>query len=264
MQATFSVADDLLAEAARGRLQTHGPIEIEKSGLIGPLVELISAAAQFPDEYESISLVGEFASQLKSACASGVSFGGAFNEKAGAFPLPLQNPIATGDHLWEQWLLHAENVAKSHGVDAPLISSFIGALIEMQDNIYEHSEAPQTGIVAYAVKDRSFEFVVSDRGIGVLETLRQNPSYSGFLDSGSALEAAIQPGVSRFPTETGRGQGYNQLHRAMVTYGAELRFRSGDHALKLRPTSDSLNAEQILTHTAKLAGLTISAIWRAE
>ena len=134
----------------------------------------------------------------------------------------------------------------------------------MQDNVYEHSGAAHTGLVAYAVGDRSLEFVVSDRGMGVLETLRQNPNYVHLPDAGAALEEAIKPGVSRFPAETGRGQGYVQLYRAMVTHRAELRFRSGDHALTLRPTSDPLHGEQLLTHTSALAGLTISAIWGPE
>lgn len=264
LQAQFAVADDLLAEATHGRLRHHGSLVIEESGRIGPLVELLSAAAQFPDEYQSISFASQFAKQLENAWATGTIFGGDYVDKAGVFPLPGENPIGSADRRWEQWLLHAENVAKANGVAAPLIASFIGALQEMQDNVYEHSDAVETGLVAYAVTDRSFEFVVSDRGIGVLGTLRQNPNYAHLPDAGAALEKAIKPGVSRFPTETGRGQGYVQLYRAMVTHRAELRFRSGDHALTLRPTADPLHAEQVLTHSAALHGLTISAIWCAE
>lgn len=264
LQAQFSIVDDLLAEAAHARLRGHGAFVVENSGRIGPLVELLSATDQFPSEYQSVSFAGGFAIKLQKAWATCAPFGGGFGDIAGAFPLPSENPVVTGDHRWEQWLLHAENTAKANGVAAPLVASFIGALREMQDNVYEHSGAAQTGLVAYAVTDRSFEFVVSDRGMGVLETLRQNPRYAHLPDAGAALEEAIKPGVSRFPAETGRGQGYVQLYRAMVTHRAELRFRSGDHALTLRPTADPLHGEQLLSHTSALAGLTISAIWRAE
>lgn len=262
LQAQFSVTDDLLAEAARGGLLRRGELVIQKSGRIGPLVELLSAAVEYPEEYRSISFAGSFAAKLRSAWTTGAPFGGAFADMAGAFPLPSENPVVTRDPRWEQWLLHAENAAKTIG--GPLITSFIGALQEMQDNVYEHSDAAQTGLIAYAVTDRSFEFVVSDRGIGVLETLRQNPIYAHLPDAGAALEEAIKPGVSRHPVEKGRGQGYVQLYTAMVTHRAELRFRSGDHALTLRPTADLLRAEQMLAHTSALTGLTISAIWRAE
>ena len=263
-EAQFPIVDDLLAEAEHARLRDHGAIAIENSGRVGPLVELVSAAAQFPSEYQSISIAGAFGAKLRDAWATGIPFGGSFGDMAGAFPLPPENPVVTGDFRWEQWLLHAENAAKANGVIAPLVASFIGALREMQDNVYEHSGAACTGLVAYAVNDRSFEFVVSDRGMGVLESLRQNPRHADLPDAGAALKQAIKPGVSRFPAETGRGQGYVQLYRAMVTHRAELRFRSGDHALTLRSTADPLHGEQLLNHTSSLTGLTISAIWRAE
>src|SRR3546814_16884550 len=68
-------------------------------------------------------------------------------------------------------------------------SDLIGAMGEMQDNVYEHSGAAHTGLVAYAVTDCSFEFVVADRGMGVLETLRQNPDYEHLPDAGAALRS---------------------------------------------------------------------------
>ncbi len=264
VQAHFSVVDDLLKEAASGHLHEHGSFLIEKSGRIGPLVELLAAAQQFPVEYASVFFAGSFAPKVRDAWAMGQPFGGGFSDQAGAFPLPLENPVATCDPIWEQWLLHAENAAKNKGLPSGLVGSLVGALGEMQDNIYEHSGAAQTGLVAYAVTNRTFEFVVADRGIGVLETLRQNPDYAQLPDAGAALTEAIRPGVSRFAASSGRGQGFIQLCRSMVTDRVELRFRSGDHALTLCPTNDPLNGHQRLSHTSALAGLTISAIWRAE
>lgn len=264
LQAQFSVVDDMLAEAVHGRLRSHGSMRIENSGRIGPLIELLAAAQQFASEYEAVSFAGSFAPKLREAWATGQPFGGAFSDRAGAFPLPLVNPVETSDPVWEQWLLHAENTAKNRGFPAGLVSSLVGALGEMQDNVYEHSGAAQTGLVAYAVTDRTFEFVVADRGMGVLETLRQNPDYAQLPDAGAALTEAIRPGVSRFPASSGRGQGFIQLCKSMVTDRVELRFRSGDHALTLCPTNDPLNGHQRLSHTSALAGLTISAIWRAE
>src|SRR3546814_2251768 len=100
--------------------------------------------------------------------------------------------------------------------------------------------------------------------MGVLETLRQNPDYAHLPDAGAALAEAIKTGVSRYPTSTGRGQGFVQLCRSMVTDRAELRFRSGDHALMLCPTHDPLNGDQRLSHPSALPGMTICALWRAE
>lgn len=263
-RAQFSVVDDILSEAIHGRLPSCGPLNIEKSGRIGPLVELLSAAIQFPLEYNSVLFSSGFAMRLRRAWKTGVPFGGGVGDLVGAYPLQRDNPVVTYDPRWEQWLLHVENVAKDNGVAAPLIASFIGALQEMQDNVYEHSGHAHTGLIAYAVKDRFFEFVVSDRGLGVLETLRKNPSHAHLPNAGAAMVEAIKPGISRFPSEMGRGQGYVQLYRAMVSHGAELRFRSGDHALTLRPTVDPLNGEQLLSQKSTLTGLTVSAIWRAH
>lgn len=264
LKAQFSDVDDLLREAAHGRLRGHGSIVIENSGRIGPLIELFAGAQQFPSEYKSISFAGAFASKASEAWATGQPFGGGYNDQAGAFPLPLENPIETRDPAWEQWLLHAETTAKKRGLPSGAVASLVAALVEMQDNVYQHSGAAQTGLVAYAVTDQSFEFVVADRGMGVLETLRQNPDYAHLPDAGAALTEAIRPGVSRFPVASGRGQGFVQLCRSMVTHRAELRFRSGDHALTLCPTDDPLNGHQRLSHTSALSGTMISAIWRTE
>ena len=263
-RADFSFSDDLLSEAWHGRLRNLGEIVVLNSGRIGPLIELVSAATQIPSEYQSISFAGTFALKLRQAWEAGQPFGGGYGEQVGAFPLPLENLVEASNPDWQQWLLHAENAAKVKGFPAQVVASLIGALLDMEDNVYEHSGAAQTGLVAYTVTDRSFEFVVADRGIGVLDTLRQNPAYAHLADAGAALTEAIRPGVSRFPAATGRGQGFVQLCRSMVTHRVELRFRSGDHALTLSPTNNPLDGHQQLRHTSALAGLTITAIWRAE
>lgn len=263
-RAEFSVADDLLREAAHSRLANHGTINVEKSGRIGPVIELAFGSIQFADQYHSVSVSGAFSHRLRSALQTGQPFGSGLNDCAGAFPLGEINPITSDGAAWDQWTLHAENIAKTKGLNAHLVASLIGAMVELQDNVYEHSNAPRTGLVAYAVTASSFEFVVADRGIGVLRTLRQNPVYAGLPDAGAALKEMVKEGVSRFPVEAGRGQGFNQLFRALVGHKAELRFRSGDHALSMIPTSDGINGATALAQVAQLEGLAISVFCRSE
>lgn len=260
--AEFAATDDLLQEAAHARLATRGPIAIARSGRVGPIVELVLASLQHAEEYRSVSVDGGFSASLRAAIQSGLPFGGGYSDVAGVFPLSQDNPVTVAESGWDQWTAHAENAARSKGLDGPLVASLLGALIEIQDNVYEHSGSPQTGLVAYAVTPASFEFVVADRGKGVLQTLRQNPQYADIADSGLALEEAIKDGVSRFPAETGHGKGFNQLFRALVGRNAELRFRSGDHSLTMRPTSDALKGQMVLAKTAPLDGLTVSVICR--
>ena len=39
---------------------------------------------------------------------------------------------------WEQWAKHAENAAVAAGLTKGLIGGLIGALGELQDNVFEH------------------------------------------------------------------------------------------------------------------------------
>lgn len=256
--ADFAAADDLLREAGRGRLAGHASIVLQKSGRIGPLVEIALAAITHSDQYRDVSANSTFATSLNAALQTRNAFGSSYNDRAGAFPLTAANPVTSTAPEWDQWTTHAENIAKAQGFNAQLIAGLLGALIEIQDNVYEHSGAPETGVVAYASTASSFEFVVADRGIGVLSSLRQNPKYADVSDAGAALSLAITDGVSRFPSETGHGQGFNQLFRALVGQNAELRFRSGDHALTLRPGRDFTEGSSVLAQVAPLAGLSIS------
>ncbi|MDO7837107.1 hypothetical protein Q4610_18850 [Sphingobium sp. HBC34] len=264
IQADFAVADDILLEAASKRLTGRDSVSIERSGRIGPLVEIAMASVQFEQQYRRVAVNSKFSADLTEAMRTGKPFGNGFKDCAGAFPLGSNNPIIVTAAIWDQWTVHAENIAKAKGLNPQLIAALMGAMVEIQDNVYEHSGAPQTGVVAYAVTPGSFEFVVADRGIGVLQTLRQNPAYADIPDAGAALQEMVKDGVSRFPAETGHGKGFNQLFRALVGQNAELRFRSGDHALTMRPTADPLRGESVLAQVASLNGLAISVFCRSQ
>jgi anti-sigma regulatory factor (Ser/Thr protein kinase) len=254
----FSIADDLLLEATHGRLGSHAVVALKGVGRIGPFVEIAMASIFHPQQYRRISFEASFARSLSSALERRAPFGSGYMDMAGAFPLGLINPVTAEAPDWDLWTKHAENVALSCGLNRNLVAGLLGALVELQDNIYEHSGAPDSGVVAYAVTPASFEFVVADRGMGVLKSLRSNPQFAAVTDSGRAIELAIADGVSRFPAETGRGQGFNQLFRALVGHNAEVRFRSGDHALTLRPGKSASSAASTLAQVAPLRGFSIS------
>src|SRR3546814_9593996 len=118
LHAQFSDVDDLLREAVHGRLRDHGSIVIQNSGRIGPLIELIAGAQQLPGEYNSISFAGTFASKVREAWATGKPFGGGFNDQAGAFPLPAENPVETRDYTWQKWQIPEANAAKNRDFHA--------------------------------------------------------------------------------------------------------------------------------------------------
>ena len=116
------------------------------------------------------------------------------------------------------------------------------AIRELESNIHEHSQAPGTGFVAYKASPGVFEFVVADRGIGVLQSLRPFKTYS---DEGMALLAALSDGVSRHGSTSHHGHGFRPLFLGLVSLYGELRFRSGDHAVTMDGTDPSLPTARI-------------------
>jgi len=258
VEAGFDSSDDLLWQAIRGQLTNRGSIRVRRSGRIGPVVELMFARKAMPNEYAQVTIEVPFAGLAEDAMNRARISGGNRNDVAGVFPLGRDGAGAHAEDMWEQWTLHAQNAAVGCGLNRSFVDGLIGALIELQDNVYEHSEAPGTGLVAYAVSPGTFEFVVADAGIGVLASLIKNPDYAGVTDSGEALRVAASDGASRYDRSTGHGFGIGQLFKALARDAGELRFRSGDHVMTIRGDRPSLTGKVDIVQKAWLDGLIIS------
>jgi hypothetical protein len=131
--------------------------------------------------------------------------GAGASDQAGVFPLSRFDSSGEQQLLWDQWAKHTENAAVAAGLAKGLVAELMGALGELQDNVFDRSRRPETGVVAYAVSAGAFEFAVADAGIGALASLRQNPEFAGLRDSGEALQAAVSDGASRYARSTGHG-----------------------------------------------------------
>jgi hypothetical protein len=259
VSATFEATDDLLWQAVAGRLPLLPPLILGRSGLIGPLVELAIARMAAPDAYRRVTVEPPIFHQIEHALANGAISGAGARDRAGVFPLSLFDPSAGADNtLWDQWAKHAENAAVSAGLAKSLAAGLMGALGELQDNVFAHSGRPVTGLVAYGAGNGAFEFVVADAGRGVLASLRENPEFAHLADSGAALRVAASDGASRYARSTGHGYGIGQLFRALAHHTAGLRFRSGDHALRLWGDAPSLAGQVELAQKAWIDGLTIT------
>jgi hypothetical protein len=134
---------------------------------------------------------------------------------------------------WLGFLKAFERAAQRSALDKTLASQLAGVVKEMEDNVHAHSGRPSSGIVAFVSHETKFEFVVVDRGIGVLESLRQAPEFSNLMDHGTALRLAISSGNSRFGTHTGHGFGFSDLTVGVANSNALVRFHSGDFLLEL-------------------------------
>lgn len=260
IRATFDAADDLLWQAVAGRLPRLPPMTLDRSGSIGPLVELAIARKGVPSAYIGVTVEPPIFHKIERALNDGAISGAGARDRAGVFPLSRFDPsLSAGNLLWDQWAKHAENAAVAVGLPKGLAAGLIGALGELQDNVFEHSGRPESGLIAYGAREGAFEFVVADAGRGVLASLRDNPEFVQLADSGEALRVAVSDGVSRHAHSMGHGYGIGQLFRALAHDAAQLRFRSGDHVLRLWGHAPSLTGRVELAQRAWLDGLTITA-----
>lgn len=162
---------------------------------------------------------------------------------------------------WVEFGVATHFAAIQAGFARDVAAQLAGAIGEMQSNIYEHSQASRSGIVAFKATPGMFEFVVCDRGIGVLQSLRSCPDYAEVPDHGQALTLALSDGVSRFGAQIGRGLGFQPLFTGLANLDGTLRFRSGDYAL----TIDGRNPGVIpakLWQKPTIAGFLISVACR--
>ena len=259
----FAGADDLLWAAQSGRLSNLGQVSVDRSGRLGPLIEMLMARRENPTAFAQVRFAAPFASVIEAALDRGTIAGSGYAALHGAFPLARFAETGDGSDQWALWRSRAEQAAVAVGFGKPLAAAIIGAMGELQENVFRHSGRPETGLVAFAGTPSAFEIVVSDAGIGVLASLRENADYSGLVDAGTALRVAVEDGESRFGRASGAGFGMGQMFRALANHDGELRFRSDDHALAVRGYSPSLQGSVELSHKARLGGLTISVRCRA-
>ena len=147
--------------------------------------------------------------------------------------------------VWVRFGLAVQQAAKSADFSRDIAAQLTAALMELHSNVYEHSRAPETGIVAFQVHQGKFEFVVADSGIGILNSLRTYTDYSEFNDHGKALQQALTEGISRYGPHSSRGYGFRPLFVGLANLHSALRFRSGDHALLIDGRNPSLMSARL-------------------
>ena len=70
------------------------------------------------------------------------------------------------------------------GLSVTVAGQLVAAMEELENNIHEHADATETGILAYKAEPGAFEFVVADRGIGIRRSLRRCAAYAALQDDG--------------------------------------------------------------------------------
>ena len=237
---TFAALDGIAFAAARGRLGNHDLPQLVAAD-IGPVVEMnqLARSEVLPPPLCAPWLRFDGSYGLFRAAADGLDqWFGAQEGRLGLFKCkPAGGPETD---RWKEFGVEAHKAALASGFPARIVWRLMGAMGEIRDKLIEHSEAPATGVVMFRSSLGSFEFAVSDSGIGTLASLRTNSDYVHLRDEGEALQCALADGESRFGRAAGRGTGFSQLFKSLVSLNASLRFRSGDHALSVEGVSPTL------------------------
>jgi hypothetical protein len=151
-----------------------------------------------------------------------------------------------GDNRLVSFLMDAQRAALNvSGLRGTTPGQMAAAMVELENNIHEHSEAATTGLLAFRAAPGVFEFVAADRGIGVLGSLQHSPIYAAVSDHGKALQAVLTDGTSRFGAGSGHGHGFRPIFIGLTNLRGLLRFRSGDHVLTIDGTSPTLATAQL-------------------
>ena len=80
---------------------------------------------------------------------------------------------------------------------------------------------------------------------GVLATLREAKEFEDLADHGRAMHLALQDNISRHGRDLNHGNGFRDLFLGLAELNADVRFRSGDHALTISGARPDLKAAQL-------------------
>ena len=236
----FDVVDDLAFAAERGRLCTNRIAELVARE-VGPLaeLELLSGAGAVPSPYSStwLSLDG-LAALGKALEAKETQWICPRSRMSGVLRTRCLGGRDTT--IWTAFAVAAQSAATMVGFHRIIAAQLAATIDELCSNIFEHSESPDTGLIVFQARQRRFDFVVADHGIGVLKSLRSAEEYAGLDDHGQALQLALSHGVSRHGRDAQRGFGFRSLFVGLANLNGRLRFRSGDHALLIDGRSPTL------------------------
>lgn len=252
---SFHQVDELEHAAAQGKLDAAAPVA-HSPVRIGPLLELLQfskrSGFELLEPWIEDHLNGSMVSRLRHRrCAAWLGNGGRLG-----FVRSVRRE-SEGVRL-NGFLIDAQRAAHQvSGLTKKVARQLVAALGEMENNIREHSDATDTGFVAFQAEEGAFEFVASDRGIGVLRSLRRCDAYAAIRDEGQALRTALQQGESRFGPNTRHGNGFRPIFVGLANIRCDMRFRSGDHALEISGSNSSL-LEARISQKAALPGFFVN------
>lgn len=260
---SFAAVDDLCFAEERGRLDpTHAQFRYLPDEL-GPALELRHYAARvgLPRLGSNPWIgAGAVSSMIEALDCGNTEWTNPIGGLTG-FIRTRWDPLKD-ETTWFGFVLAMRRAANIGGFPAAFARQFEAAIVELSNNIFEHSGAWDSGLIAFQATRNSFAFVVADAGIGVLRSLQSSPEFASLRGHGDALSTALTEGTSRFGIGRGRGYGFRQMFLSLRALDVSLRFRSGDHALTLDGRNPTLT-DATLHQKAILDGFFMSAVCSA-
>jgi hypothetical protein len=253
---TFDIVDDLVRAYSRGRLgHISSDIRFAPSS-IGPVIELAfeDSNGRFGPLLKAPWLDQSAQSEFREALVGSTNMWLDGGRRRGFLRTVFSPLDGAHDTTRTAFFLAAHVAAKSAGLAPEAALCLAAAIREMESNIHEHSERPDSGILAFQALSSSFEFVAADGGVGVLATLRDAPEFQNLADHGMALHLALQENVSRHGRTPDHGNGFRDLFVGLTQLNADVRFRSGDHALIISGPAPELKRAQLAQKALRFTG----------
>ena len=248
---TFDVLDDLVLAHERGRAP---PVRLAPGACLGAIVELLlfsedhRGALPYRPSNETDAIQRAYETRRPVYLNGGM---------IGVVPT-WRTPYKNGDTHWDAFMLAMHKAMLAARFPSLFSRGLVGAMDEMQNNVHDHSDGIDSGLVTYRVNADRIEWVVADRGIGVLAGLKSG-AFPSLTDSGEALKVALTDGRSRFGIRKGRGYGFRELFKALSARHGSLRFRTGDQALTIAGKSPALSLAR-LQQRANVSGFCVTVV----
>jgi len=206
--------------------------------------------------YSAVPIVG----RIERICA-GEGSGSSLSLQAADCDAVAIPPALRDDDAWSAFVKRADATARASGFADSVAAGLAGAIGELADNIMQHSEAPTTGIAAFAGRPGQFEYVIADAGIGLLASLQRAPEFRSIRDDIEALQLAVTSGVSRHGRGVGYGYGYRAVFLPLRAANGIVRLRSGMAVLEVAgegPIPDRARCTQRPRHHGIVVSVEIS------
>jgi hypothetical protein len=244
---------------------------VEFGGIsIGAIIELCCAKHQWRTEDSrcGLEIFQRLALRFPALTSCWSHLDRVINDSRSQFPIYSGNFAVCGigqkqaftDRRWSEFQQVFVNRLKLSGFDAGFACALSAAFGEIAENVPDHSNYGETemapALIGYFVLPGEVHFAVGDTGRGVLSSLRENPRWSGLVNSRDAILETLEHAATR-KQEHPEGGGLKLAMKSFVDRNGILTMSSGDATAHV--SRDSKGRHTIYAVAPAVAGTCVSA-----